>query len=153
MRFLFAALLSLAAPLLETEAAAQQTESLCVNVTYAAGTDDEQYIPMPFTGTYEVTAVMFAPSTAVAAHASNVNAFTVALNAGTASTSWTTIASHTTDSDIAGYSAYVVGTVIDLTVTKPAYLSRGYQIRVENTNGGTGAAWDGTVCLALRKVG
>lgn len=153
MRFLLLAALASFAPLVESEAAAQQTESLCMDVTYAAGTDDERYLALPFTGTYEVVSVMFAPATAVAAHASNVNAFTVALNAGTASTSWTTIASHTTDSDVTGYSAYVVGTVIDLTVTKPASLSRGYQVRIENTNGGTGAAWDGSVCLALRKVG
>lgn len=154
IRFLLGAALALGALLTtETDAAAQQTESLCMDVTTAANTDDERYLPMPFTGSYEVTAIMFAPATAVAAHASNVNAFTVAMNAGTASTSWTTLASHTTDSDITGYSAYVIGTVIDLTITKPATVSRGYQFRIENTNGGTGAAWDGAVCIALRKVG
>jgi hypothetical protein len=145
-------LLAAMAALLTTEAAAQQAASLCVDFTYAANTDDERYIPMPFTGSYEVTGIMFAPATAVAVNASNVNAFTVAMNAGTASTSWTTLASHTTDSDLTS-SAYVIGTVIDLTVTKPATVSRGYQFRVENTNGGTGAAFDGAVCIALRKVG
>ena len=145
-------LLAAMAALLTTEAAAQQTESLCVDFTYAANVDDERYLPMPFTGSYEVAGIMFAPATAVAVHASNVNAFTVAMNAGVASTSWTTLASHTTDSDLTS-SAYVIGTVIDLTVTKPATVSRGYQFRVENTNGGTGAAFDGAVCIALRKVG
>lgn len=153
MRFLALAALTLGfAPLLETEARAYDQESVCIDFTYAALTDDERYIAWPAKGTWEITDVTFAPATAVAAHATNVNAFTVAINAGTASTSWTTIASHTTDSDIAGYSAYVIGTVIDLTLTKPTALSRGYQIRVENTNGGTGAAWDGAVCVTARKV-
>lgn len=154
MRFLFAALCA-AIPLLgvtEHDAQAQQNETLCMDVTYAANTDDERYLPVPFTGSYEVVSAMFAPATAVAVNASNVNAFTIAMNAGVASTSWTTLASHTTDSDLTS-SAYVIGTVIDLTITKPATVSRGYQFRIENTNGGTGAAWDGAVCLFLRKVG
>lgn len=154
MRFLALAALTCGfAPLFETEAHAYQEESVCIDFTYAANTDDERYIAWPSKGTWEITDVTFAPATAVATDATNVNAFTVAVNAGTASTTWTTIASHTTDSDLAGFSAYVIGTVIDLTITKPASLSRGYQIRIENTNGGTGKAWDGAICVTARKVG
>lgn len=136
---------------LATPALAYQEQTLCIGVQEAANTDDEYYAAWAPAGTWEITAVTFAPATAVAVDTTNVNAFTVAINAGTASTSWTTIASTTTDSDISGV-AYVIGTVRDLTVTKPSTISHGYQIRVENTNGGTGAAWDGTVCVVARKV-
>lgn len=153
MRFLFAAL-ALGACLLGSEqrAEAYQEQSVCMDVTLAANTDDERYIAWPFLGDWEVIRVTFAPATAVAVDATNVNAFTVATNAGTASTTWTTIASHTTDSDLTGFTAYVIGTVIDLTVTK-TLLRSGYQLRFENTNGGTGKAWDGAICVAARKVG
>lgn len=145
-------LLALSACMLGSEqrAEAYQEQSVCMDVTYAANTDDERYIAWPFLGDWEPIRVTFAPATAVAVDATNVNAFTVAVNAGTASTSFTTIASTTTDSDISGV-AYVIGTVLDLTVTK-ALIRSGYQLRFENTNGGTGKAWDGAICVAARKV-
>lgn len=130
---------------------AYQEQSVCIDVTYAANTDDERYLAWPHRGDWEVVEATFAPATAVATNATNVNAFTIGINAGIASTTWTTIASTTTDSDIGGV-AYVIGTVLDLGVSKPSTISRGYQIRIENTNGGTGAAWDGAICVALRKV-
>lgn len=152
MRFLFS-LLALGAGLLASEqtASAYQEQSVCMDVTTAANTDDERYIAWPFLGDWEVIRVTFAPATAVAVDTTNVNAFTVATNAGTASTTWTTIASTTTDSDISGV-AYVIGTVLDLSITK-TLLRSGYQLRFENTNGGTGKAWDGAICVAARKVG
>jgi hypothetical protein len=134
------------------KALAFQEQSLCLYIS-VADTDDEQYIAWPHKGAWRITDVMFAPATAVAADATNVQVWTVAINAGTASTSWTTIASWTTDSDDTE-TAHVIGTVIDLTVTQPSTaLSRGYQIRIENTNGGTGPAADGTLCVNARKVG
>lgn len=151
MRFLFASLLAVAV-LVPDEAQAYQEETICIGVQEAANTDDEYYFAWTSKGTWEITDVTFAPATAVAVDTTNVVAFTVAVNAGTASTSWSTIASTTTDSDISGV-AFVIGTVRDLTLTKPSTLSRGYQVRIENTNGGTGAAWDGSLCVAARKVG
>lgn len=132
-------------------ALAYQEETVCLGVQEAANTDDEYYLAWAPKGTWEITAVTFAPATAVAADATDVVAFTVALNAGTASTSWTTIASATTDTDGAEI-AYVIGTVIDLTLTKPTNITHGYQVRIENTNGGSGKAWDGTYCLTAVKV-
>lgn len=133
-----------------TPALAFQEQSMCLYIT-VADTDDEQYVAWPHKGTWEITSVMFAPATAVAADATNVQVWTVAVNAGVASTSWTTIAGWTTDSD-GDEIPHVIGTVIDLTITKPSTLSRGYQIRIENTNGGTGPAADGTLCVAATKV-
>lgn len=144
--FLVLALLAVASPAL-----AYQEQSVCMDVTTAANTDDERYIAWPHRGYWEITDVVFAPATAVAVDTTNVNAFTVAVNAGTASTTWTTIASHTTDSDLAGATAYVIGTVLDLTVTR-AQFQRGYTLRFENTNGGTGKAWDGAICVSAVKV-
>jgi hypothetical protein len=151
MRSLFALLLSGPLLALAPVAEAYQEQTVCLDVTKAANTDDERYLAWSAKGTWEINEVTFAPATAVAVDATNVVAFTVGINAGTASTSWTTIASTTTDSDIGGV-AFVIGTVRDLTVTKPSTLSRGWQIRVENTNGGTGAAWDGAICITARKV-
>jgi hypothetical protein len=153
MRF-FATLLVAAAACFsfEQDAAAYQERTLCVGVGETANTNDEYYAAWPAKGTWEITDVTFAPMTAVALDASNVVAFTVQINAGTASTSWTTIASTTTDSDLSGV-AYVIGTVLDLTVDKPSTISRGYTIQIENTNGGTGQIWEGVVCVAARKVG
>jgi hypothetical protein len=148
VKFLLALLLSC----LSLPALAYQEETVCLGVEEAALTDDERYLAWTSKGTWEIYSITFAPATAVAVNATNVNAFTVAINAGVASTTWTTLASHTTDSDLTS-SPYVVGTVIDLTVTKPSTLSRGYQIRAENTNGGTGQVWDGTICVTARKVG
>lgn len=150
MRSLFASLLAVAA-LLPADALAYQEQSLCVYIS-VADSDDEQYIAWPHKGTWQITDVMFAPATAVAAHATDVQVWTVAVNAGTASTTWTTIAGWTTDSD-GEEIAHVIGTVIDLTITRPANVSRGYQIRIENTNGGTGPAADGTLCVNAMKVG
>lgn len=147
----FAALALLGLALVEQRAEAYQEQSLCLYIS-VADTDDEQYIAWPHKGTWQITDVMFAPATAVAAGATDVQVWTVAVNAGTASTSWTTIASWTTDSDDTE-TAHVIGTVIDLTITQPANVSRGYQIRIENTNGGTGPAADGTLCVAARKIG
>lgn len=143
--FLGLALLAFASPAL-----AYQEQSLCLYIS-VADTDDEQYIAWPHKGTWAITDVMFAPATAVAADATNVQVWTVAVNAGVASTSWSTIASWTTDTDDTE-TAHVIGTVIDLTVTKPATISRGYQLRIENTNGGTGPAADGTLCVNALKV-
>lgn len=129
---------------------AYQEETVCLPVYEAANTDDEYYLPWSAKGTWEITSVYWSPATAVSADATNVVAFTVAVNAGSASTSWTTIASTTTDSDITGYAAYVIGTSLNLTVT-PAVISSGYTIRLENTNGGTGQIWDGAMCATAVK--
>lgn len=150
MRFLFASMLALVA--FAPEAHAYQEQSLCVDIVVAADTDDERYIAWPHKGTWEITDLTWAPATAVAVHATDVQVFTVAINAGVASTSWTTLATVTTDTDDAEV-AFVIGTVVDMTVTKPSTISRGYQIRIENTNGGTGPVFDGAVCIAARKVG
>lgn len=133
-----------------TPALAYQEQSVCMDVTTAANTDDERYIAWPHLGDWDPIRITFAPATAVAVDTTNVNAFTVAVNAGTTSTSFTTLASTTTDSDISGV-AYVIGTVLDLTVTK-ALIRSGYTIRFENTNGGTGKAWDGAICITAVKV-
>lgn len=151
MRFLaplFVGLLGLAA---SAPALAYQETTVCLGVQEAANTDDEYYLAWSPKGTWEITAVTFAPATAVAADATDVVAFTIAINAGVASTSWTTIASETTDSD-ATEIPYVIGTVIDLTLTKPTNITHGYQVRIENTNGGSGKAWDGTYCFTAVKV-
>lgn len=132
------------------EAEAYQEQSLCLYIS-VADTDDEQYIAWPHKGTWEITDVMFAPATAVADNATNNHVWTVAINAGVASTSWTTIATWTTDTDDTE-TAHVIGTVIDLTITKPSTIQRGYQVRIENTNGGTGPSADGTLCVNARKV-
>lgn len=136
---------------LATPALAFQEQAICMYIS-VADTDDEQYLAWPHKGTWEITSVVFAPATAVAADPTNVHVWTVAINAGVASTSWTTIAGWTTDSDDEEI-AHVIGTVIDLTITKPANIARGYQIRIENTNGGTGPSADGTLCVGARKVG
>lgn len=149
MHFLSLLLASCVA-LLPLSAEAYQEQSLCLYIS-VADTDDEQYIAWPHKGYWEITDVMFAPATAVAAGATDVQVWTVAINAGVASTSWTTIASWTTDSDDTE-TAHVIGTVIDLTITKPSTIARGYQVRIENTNGGTGPAADGTLCVNARKV-
>lgn len=149
MRFLglfFAALLCFAC----APAHAYQEQSICVDVTFAAAVDDERYIAWPHPGDWEIFSVTWAPATAVAVAPANFVSFTVALNAGTASAVWTTISSTTTNS--VGGVPYVIGTVLDLGVNKPSTLGRGFQVRIENTNAGTGAAWDGALCLAARKV-
>jgi len=143
-------LLAAACALWAPPAEAYQEQSLCLYIS-VADTDDEQYIAWPHKGVWEITDVMFAPATAVSADATNVHVWTVAINAGVASTSWTTIAGWTTDTDDTEV-AHVIGTVIDLTITKPSTIQRGYQIRIENTNGGTGPAADGTLCVNARKV-
>lgn len=151
MRFL-AALLALAAPLLPQRAEAYQEQSLCVFLS-GGDTDDQQYIAWPHKGYWEITDLTFAPATAVAAHNDNHHTFLVSINAGVASTSWSTIGTWSTDADAtpAGI-AHVVGTVVDVTVLKPSTIQRGYQIRFQNTNGGTGPAFDGTLCVNARKV-
>lgn len=147
MRFLAPfLLLALAAPAL-----AYQEQSVCVDIDVAADTDDQRYIAWPHKGTWEITDITWAPATAVAVEATNVQVFTVAINAGVASTTWTTLGTVTTDTDDAEV-AFVIGTVVDITVTKPATIARGYQVRIANTNGGTGPKFDGAICVAAVKV-
>lgn len=160
-----ALLFAAALPALENEAeAAYQEASVCMHIGVAADTDDERYVAWPYTGTWRIDSVVFAPATAVAVHASNTQNFTVATNAGVASTTWTTLASHSTDSDdttgaylasgTLGATAYVIGTTIDLALTAAARtITHGYQIRFENTKGGTGPVWDGQFCVVAHKVG
>lgn len=152
MRTLLALILAGCSLLASAPAHAYQEATACIAVLEAANTDDEYYFPWSPKGSWEITEVYWSPATAVAADTTDVVAMTVAVNAGTASTSWTTIASTTTDSDITGYAAYVIGTSLDLTVT-PATISQGYSIRVENTNGGSGKAWDGSICVTAIKRG
>lgn len=142
-------LLACAALVPDEDAHAYQEESICLHVDEAANTDDEYYFVWPAKGTWEITEVYFTPSTAVAADATDVLTCTVAVNAGVASTSWTEIVTHTTDSDGAEV-AFVIGTSIDLTVT-PASISQGYSVRIENTNGGSGKAWNGSYCVTAVK--
>ncbi len=149
MRFLsllFAATCALWAP----EAQAYQEQSLCAYFT-VGDADEQVYIGWPHKGVWEITDVVFAPMTAVADNATNNHVFTVAINAGTASTTWTTIGTWTTDTDDSE-TPHVVGTIIDVTLTKPTTIQRGYQIRLSNANGGTGPAADGHLCVSARKV-
>ncbi len=151
MRFLGFLLASCVA-LLAPEAEAYQEQSLCIFLT-GGDTDDQQYVAWPHKGTWEITDLTFAPATAVAAHNDNFHTFLVSINAGTASTSWSNIATWHTEADGTGPTAHVIGTVISLTVTKPSTISRGYQVRFQNTNSGTGPAFDGNLCIVARKVG
>lgn len=146
------------------DAHAYQEQTVCVDIVVAADTDEERYLSWSNKGTWRIESIVWAPATAVAVHATDVQVFTVAVNAGVASTSWTTVASHTTDSDdttgayladgTLGATAYVIGTTIDLKLTAAGRtLSRGYQIRFENSQGGTGPVWDGQFCVTAVKVG
>lgn len=153
-RLLLAVLLLLAVAALgftPAPALAYQEQILCIDVVVAADTDEQRYAAWPSKGTWEVTDITWAPATAVAVHADDNQTITVAINAGVASTSWTTIGTFTTDTDGAEV-AFVIGTVVDVTVTKPSTFSRGYQIRVANANGGTGPVFDGQICVTARKV-
>lgn len=117
-----------------------------------ATTDDEFYISWPFLGKWVLDYVGFAPATAVAEDTTEIRTSTIAVNAGVASTSWSTVCSHTSDTDLTGHLPYVIGTVIEPTVT-PRELRRGYQIRVSSVHGGaTGKVHDGTYVFSATKV-
>lgn len=115
----------------------------------AALTDDEWYIPWPHKGTWVVDYVVFAPATAVSIDGTDYLTITISANASAASTTWTTVATHTT---FTGGNAFVIGTAIAPTVTK-AKLGQGYQIKIASVNtGASGQVMDGTYTIQARKV-
>lgn len=116
-----------------------------------ATTDDEFYVAWPYAGRWMLEYVGFAPATAVAEDATEKRDVTISVNAGVASTSWTTVASHSTDTDTTGHLPYVIGTVIEPTVT-PIELRQGRQIRIQSVHGGaTGKVHDGTYTFRATK--
>lgn len=117
----------------------------------AADTTDEWYLACPFLGSWRIIGVKFAPATAVTANDTNYVQVVIATNASSASTTWTDIATFTTQ--ITGGIGFVLGTVISPVLSGLGLeFGEGRQIRISKTDPGSGQILDGTFTFALQKM-
>lgn len=126
-------------------------QALCIDITVAAGSNDERYIPWPFAGTWRITKVEFAPATAVALNGTNYMTNTLTVNDGAAGADSSAVATWNTNT---GGTAHVLKTTISPTISQVASdeLKQGYQLKLAKVETGAGAALDGCLVIEAEKI-
>lgn len=121
----------------------------CVTLDFnlTAGSPDSRHIAWPFKGDWQIEEVYYAPSTTLAANATDYVTITVSTADGAAG-SFTSIGSISNASV-----AMTIGTSREVTVSGAGLtISQGSQIKMQNTEAGSPGNTDGCLTVLARKV-